>query len=46
MMVAFFSTERLEFEEYVDFLQRSDLGSQYPLRHEVAPMIVTRRKAA
>jgi GNAT superfamily N-acetyltransferase len=29
-MVAFSDTERLEFEEYIDFLKRCDLGSQYP----------------
>jgi ribosomal protein S18 acetylase RimI-like enzyme len=29
-MVAFSDTERLEFEEYIDFLRRCDLGSQYP----------------
>ena len=29
-MAAFFDTDRLEFEEYVDFLKRCDLGSQYP----------------
>jgi len=29
-MVAFVDTDRLEFEEYVDFLKRCDLGSQYP----------------
>lgn len=29
-MVAFSDTERLEFEEYIDFLKRCVLGSQYP----------------
>ena len=29
-MVAFSDTERLGFEEYIDFLKRCDLGSQYP----------------
>src|SRR5438477_5568661 len=29
-MVTYSDTERLEYEEYVDFLKRSDLGSQYP----------------
>lgn len=28
--VTYNDTERLEFEEYVDFLKRCDLGSQYP----------------
>ncbi len=29
-MVVYSDRERLEFDEYVDFLKRSDLGSQYP----------------
>lgn len=29
-MITYRDSERLEFEEYVDFLKRSDLGSQYP----------------
>ena len=29
-MVTYYDTDRLEFEEYIDFLKRSDLGSQYP----------------
>jgi ribosomal protein S18 acetylase RimI-like enzyme len=29
-MVSYRDDERLEFEEYVDFLKRTDLGSQYP----------------
>lgn len=29
-MVELSETEKLEFEEYVDFLKRCDLGSQYP----------------
>ena len=29
-MVTFFDTDNLEFEEYIDFLKRRDLGSQYP----------------
>jgi GNAT superfamily N-acetyltransferase len=29
-MITYRDSETLEFEEYVDFLKRSDLGSQYP----------------
>ena len=29
-MVDFFDTDRLEFQEYMDFLKRCDLGSLYP----------------
>jgi len=29
-MVAYSDSERLEFDEYIDFLRRTDLGSQYP----------------
>lgn len=29
-MIEYLDSERLEFEEYVDFLKRTDLGSQYP----------------
>lgn len=29
-MITYRDSERLEYEEYVDFLRRSDLGSQYP----------------
>lgn len=29
-MVTLFDTDNLEFEEYIDFLKRRDLGSQYP----------------
>ena len=32
-MITFSETERLEFEEYVDFLKRCDLGAQYPKRN-------------
>jgi ribosomal protein S18 acetylase RimI-like enzyme len=32
-MVVFCDADRLEFEEYVDFLKRCDLGSQYPKQH-------------
>jgi ribosomal protein S18 acetylase RimI-like enzyme len=29
-MVVYSDSERLEFDEYIEFLKRSDLGSQYP----------------
>ncbi|MBC8063552.1 MAG: GNAT family N-acetyltransferase [Chlorobia bacterium] len=29
-MIEYRDSDRLEFEEYVDFLKRTDLGSQYP----------------
>lgn len=29
-MITYGDSERLEFDEYVDFLKRTDLGSQYP----------------
>lgn len=30
IMITYRDFERLEFDEYVDFLKRTDLGSQYP----------------
>lgn len=29
-MITYLDSERLSYEEYVDFLKRTDLGSQYP----------------
>lgn len=45
-MIHYSESERLEYDEYVDFLKRTDLGSQYPKKNFAERIPVLLRNAS